>query len=47
LRYSGNDDDIYDSQWKPWDFDIVHTTKLVKYLGVETSMDGKDNKAYK
>jgi hypothetical protein len=28
----------YDSQWQPWETDIVHTTKLVKYLGAEISI---------
>jgi hypothetical protein len=37
---------IYDSQWQPHEIDIEHTTKLVKYLGVEISMDGKDDEAY-
>jgi hypothetical protein len=38
---------IYDSQWQPCEIDIVHTTKLVKYLGVEISMYGKDEEVYK
>jgi hypothetical protein len=37
---------IYYSQWQHWEIDLVHTTKLVKYLGVEISMDGKDDRAY-
>jgi hypothetical protein len=37
---------IYNSQWQPQTIDIKSTTALIKYLGVEISMDGNDDTAY-
>jgi hypothetical protein len=37
---------IHDTQWQPCEIDIVHTTNLVKYLGVKISMNGKKEEAY-
>ena len=37
---------IYDSQWQPQNIDIQTTTAVIKYLGIEISMDGQDDEAY-
>jgi hypothetical protein len=37
---------IFNSQWQPQAIDIQTSTAVIKYLGVEISMDGQDNKVY-
>ena len=37
---------IFNSQWQPTAIDIQTTTAVIKYLGVEISMDGHDDAAF-
>jgi hypothetical protein len=37
---------IYNSKWEPQEIDIQTTTAIIKYLGVEISMDGDDQTAF-
>jgi hypothetical protein len=37
---------IYDSQWQPQNIDIQTTTAVIKYLGIDISMDGQDDEAF-
>ena len=37
---------IFNSKWEPQEIDIQTTTAIIKYLGVEISMDGDDQLAF-